>query len=160
VAAVSVTVPLPVLPVVESVSQVWLSVIDHVRVPPPVLLMLSACVAGLLPPCVAVKDRLLGLAPIAGLTGTTGADGAEGGVISCANPGISAANLLIDRPPALPLPEVEELPAPAAASGMVPVDVVPAAMDLVVVVDDGETLMVARGRVAPTLRLSDNGSLD
>jgi hypothetical protein len=43
---------------------------------------------------------------------------------------------------------------------MVPVDVVPAAMDLVVVVDDGETLMVARGRVAPTLRLSDNGSLD
>ena len=88
------------------------------------------------------------------------AAGAEGGEINCANPGISAASLLIDLPPLKTIPEVEELPAPAAASGMVPVDVVPAAMDLVVVVDDGETLMVARGRVAPTLRLSDNGSLD
>jgi hypothetical protein len=40
VAAVSVTVPLPVLPVVESVSQLAVSLAVHVRVPPPVLLML------------------------------------------------------------------------------------------------------------------------
>ena len=88
------------------------------------------------------------------------AAGTEDGEINCANPGISAANLLIDRPPALPLPEVEELPAPAAASGMVPVGAVPVAMDLVVIVDDGATLMVARGKAAPTLLLSDDGSLD
>ena len=85
---------------------------------------------------------------------------AEGGEINCANPGICAANLPIDRPPALPLPEVEEVPAPAAASGRVPVDAVPTAMDLVVVVDDGATLMVARGMAAPTLLFSEDGSLD
>ena len=94
---------------------------------------------------------------MAGLTETTGT---EGGESNCVNPGIPAANLLIDRPPALPLPEVEELPAPAAASGIVPVGAVPAAMDLVVVVDDGAMLMVARGTAAPTLLLSDDGSLD
>ena len=60
---------MPVPPVVERVNQVWLSVIDHVRVPPPVLLMLSVCGAGLLPPCVAVKAKLVGLAPMAGGTG-------------------------------------------------------------------------------------------
>jgi hypothetical protein len=43
---------------------------------------------------------------------------------------------------------------------MVPVDVVPTAMDFVVVVDDGATLMVARGKAAPTLLLSDDGSVD
>ena len=95
-----------------------------------------------------MKEKLAGLAPIAGLTETTGA---EGGNINCFNPGISEANLLIDRPPALPLPEVEELPAPAAASGMVPVDAVPAAVDPVVVVDDGATLMVAKGAMVGRL---------
>jgi hypothetical protein len=43
---------------------------------------------------------------------------------------------------------------------MVPVDVVPTAMDLVAVVDDGAMLMVARGAAAPTLLLSDDSSLD
>ena len=81
-------------------------------------------------------------------------------MISCANPGISSASLLIDRPLLKTIPEVEVLPAPAAASGMVPVDAVPTAMDLVVVVDDGATLMVARGTAAPALLLSDDGSLD
>ena len=138
-------------------NQAALSLALQLKVPPPVLLMVKVCAVGLLPPCWAVKDRLVGLVPIAGLTETTGA---EGGEINCANPGISAANLLIDRPPALPLPEVDELPAPAAASGMVPVDAVPAAMDPVVVADDGATLMVARGTAAPTLLLSDDGSLD
>ena len=73
------------------------------------------------------------------------AKAAEGGEINCANPGIPATNLLIDRPPALPFPEVEELPAPAAASGVVPVDAVPVVMDAVAVANDGTTLMVARG---------------
>ena len=95
--------------------------------------------------------------PMAGLTETTGT---EGGEINCANPDISAANLFIDRPPAPPLSEVDELPAPAAASGMVPVVAVPAVLDPVAVADDGATLMVARGTVAPTLLLSDDGSLD
>ena len=52
------------------------------------------------------------------------------------------------------------MPAPAAASGMVPVDVVPTAMDPVVVAGDGAILMVARGTAAPTLLLSDDSSLD
>ena len=121
----------------------------QLKVPPPALLMVKVCAVGLPPPCWAVKDRLVGLVPIAGLTATTGGGGGE---INCANPGISAANLLIDRPPALPPPEVEELPAPAAASGIGPVGAVPAAMDLMVVV-------VARGTAAPLL-LNDDGSLD
>jgi hypothetical protein len=87
------------------------------------------------------------------------AAGTEDGEINCANPGISAASLLIDRPPALPLPEVEELPAPAAASGMVPVDAVLAALDPVALADEGATLMVEKGTAAPTLLLSDDGSL-
>ena len=91
------------------------------------------------------------------MTETTGA---EGGEINCANPGISAANLLADRPPARPLSEVDELPAPAAASGIVPVVDMAAAMDPVALADDGATLMVARGTAVPTLLLSDDGSLD
>ena len=95
-----------------------------------------------------MKAKLAGLAPIAGLTETTGT---EGGESNCANPGNSAANLFIDRPPVLPLPEVEALPTPAAASGIVPVGTVPAAMDPLVVADDGATLVVARDAAAPTL---------
>ena len=88
------------------------------------------------------------------------AAGAEGGEINCANPGISAASLLIDRPPARPLPEVDELPAPAAASGIVPVGAVPAIMDPMALTDDGATLVVVGGMETPTLLLSDDGSLD
>ena len=153
----TVTAPFPVPEAGETASQVVLGLALQFKVPPPVLLMVRVCAAGLPPPCWAVKDRLVGLVQIAGLTETTGA---EGGEINSANPGMSAANLLIDRPPALLLPEVEELPAPAAASGVVPIDAVPTAMDPVVVADDGVTFMVARGRVAPTLLLSDDGSLD
>jgi hypothetical protein len=95
-----------------------------------------------------VKKRLTGLAPIAGLVETTGS---EGGEMSCVKPGISAANLFIDRPPAFPFPEVEELPLPlpGAASGIVPVDVVLAAKEPLAVAEDGATLMVARGRAVP-----------
>ena len=91
------------------------------------------------------------------------AAGTEDGEINCANPGISAANLLIDRPPALPPPEVEELPAPAAASGIGPVGAVPAALDSVALADDGVTLMVARGAVEgrlPVFSFAEDASLE
>jgi hypothetical protein len=149
--------PAPVPDAGLSDSHVMLSLALQFKVPLPVLLMVKVCAEGLPPPCWAVKDRLVGLVPISGLAETTGA---EGGEINCANPGISAANLLIDRPPALPLPGVEELPVPAAASEMVPAGAVPAAMDPVALADNGATLMVARGMAVPTLLLSDDDSLD
>ncbi|HSL04641.1 MAG TPA: hypothetical protein VK901_14025 [Nitrospiraceae bacterium] len=157
VVALNVTAPLPVPEAGLRVNHVAVSLAVQLNVPPPVLLMVTVWVAGLAPPWVAANETLVGLAPMAGLIGTPGA---EGGVISCANPGISAANLRIDRPPALPLPEEEELPAPAAASGMVPVDAVLAAVDPVATAaDDGVTLMVARGTAALTLLLGNDGSL-
>lgn len=69
VAAVTLTVPLPVPEVGPSVSQLALSLADQVRVPPPVLLMLSVCVTGLLSPGCAAKVRLAGLSPMAGFVG-------------------------------------------------------------------------------------------
>jgi hypothetical protein len=118
--------------------------------------MVKVCAVGLLPPCRAVKDRLVGLAPIMGLTETTGA---AGGDINCANPGISSASLVIDRPLVFPFPEVEEWPPPVLASGIVPVDTVPTAVDSVVVANEDVALMVARGTVAPTLLVNDEGLL-
>ncbi len=141
-----------------AVNQGALSLADQIKVPPAVLLMLRVWVTGLAPLWVATKARLVGLAPITGGIETTGT---EGGEINCANLGISAANLRIDRPPAPPLPDVEELPVPIAASGMVPVVVdVAAVLDPVAVADDGATLVLARGTAAPTLLLSDDGSLN
>jgi hypothetical protein len=157
VATVRVTIPVPVPDAGESVSQAALSMAVQLSVLPPALLMLKVCAVGLPLPCWAVKDRLVGLAPIAGLTETTGT---EAGESNCANPGISAANLLIVRPPVYPLPEVDDLPPPAAASGMVPLGAVPPAMDPVAVANDGATLVVARGTAVPTLLLSDVRSLD
>jgi hypothetical protein len=157
VATLTVTVPVPVPEAGLSDNQVVLSFALQLKVPPPALLMVRVCVAGLPPPCWAVKDRLVGLAPIAGLTETTGT---EGGEINCSNPDISAANFFNDRPPAPPFPELDELPAPAAASGIVPVVDMAAAMDPVAVADDGAMVMVARGRAVPTLLLSDDASLD
>jgi len=150
--------PVPVPNAGLTDNQVVLALALQLKVPLPVLLMVTVCAKGLPPPCWAVKDRLGGLAPITGLSETT--EEAEGDDDNCVNPGISAVNLRIDRPPAFPLPEVEVLPAPAAASGMVPVVVVPTARDPVVVVDDGATLIVARGTVVPTVLLNDNGSVD
>jgi hypothetical protein len=46
-----------------------LSLALQVNVPPPVLLIVTVWAAGLLPPCCAVKDRLVGLMPMAGGTG-------------------------------------------------------------------------------------------
>jgi hypothetical protein len=153
----AVTTPLPVPEAGLRDNQVVLSLALQVKVPPPVLLTVKVCAVGLAPPCWAVKDRLVGLVPIAGLTESTGT---EGGEVNCANPGMSAANLRIVRPPAPPFPEEDDLPVPAAASGMVPVGVVAAAVDPVVVADDGARLMVARGTADPTLLLSGDGSFD
>ena len=148
VVTLAVTAPLPVPEAGLRDNQVVLALALQLKVPPPVLLMVRVCVAGLPPPCWAVKDRLVGLAPIAGLTESADIE-------------IPAANFFIDRPPPPPLPEVDELPAPAAASGMVPVVVdVAAVLDAAVVTDDGAKVMVARGRAAPTLLISDDGSLD
>ncbi len=148
----TVTVPAPVPEAGLSDNQVMLSLALQLKVPPPVLLMLRVWAAGLLPPCWAVKDRLIGLVPIAGLTETTVAEGCDT---------MSAANLRSVRPLAFPFPELDELPALAvAASGLVPVGVVPAARDPVVVADDGATLMVARGTATPTLLLSEDGCFD
>ena len=61
--------PLPVPDAGERVNQAALSLPDQVRVPPPVLLMLRVCATGFAPPCVAVKESAVGLAPMAGGTG-------------------------------------------------------------------------------------------
>jgi hypothetical protein len=66
---VAVTPPLPVPDAGESVSQAALSVTDHASVPPPVLLILTVCEAGLPPPCCAEKERFVGLTPMAGGAG-------------------------------------------------------------------------------------------
>src|ERR1051326_9001896 len=97
---------------------------------------------------------------MAGLAELTGTGGTEDGVVNCSIPGISSTNLLIDLPPAPPCPEADECPLPAVASGAASIGAVPGAMEFVVVVDDGATPMVARGTVAPTLLVNEDGSLD
>jgi hypothetical protein len=83
VVAVTVIVPVPVPEVGETVNQVALSLADQVKVPPPVLLILRVWFAGLPPPCWAVKEKLAGLAPIAGGAGaavTENVTGSETGI--------------------------------------------------------------------------------
>jgi hypothetical protein len=65
VLTLAVTAPLPEPDAGLKVSQVALSLADQLRVPPPVLLMLSTWAAGLLPFCVAANEKLVGLAPMA-----------------------------------------------------------------------------------------------
>ena len=77
VVTVNVTAPFPVPEDGLSVNQAALSLVVQLSVPPPVLLMLKVWVAGLAPPCVEAKERLVGLAPMTG--GTTGG-GAPAGV--------------------------------------------------------------------------------
>jgi len=69
VLTVSVTAPFPVPEAGLSLNQAALSLAVQLSVPPPVLLMLKVWVAGLVPPCVAAKERLVGLTPMAGGTG-------------------------------------------------------------------------------------------
>ena len=73
-ATVRVTVPLPVPDAGESVNQAALSLADQAKVPPPVLLMLSVCAAGFVPPCCAVNDKLAELTPMDGFGGVGGGD--------------------------------------------------------------------------------------
>ena len=69
VVACKVTVPLPVPVPALRANQPVVSLALQFKVPPPVLLILSVCAAGLLPPWIAVNARLVGLAPMAGGTG-------------------------------------------------------------------------------------------
>jgi hypothetical protein len=134
----------------------------QVRVPVPAFVIVTGRLAEVAPFCTAEKESVGGVSPIIGV-GAGGGGGVtddEGGETNCANPGISAANLLIDRPPPLPPPDDEALPAPAAANGMVPVAAVPAAMEPVAVAGNGTALMVARGTAAPMFLLSEEGSLN
>src|SRR5215831_15222028 len=62
-------VALPVPAAGLRVSHAALSLAVQLKVPLPVLLRLTVWAAGVLPPCCAVKDRLVGVAPIAGGTG-------------------------------------------------------------------------------------------
>ena len=66
VVACKVTVPFPLPEPALKVNQPVFSLARQFKVPPPVLLMLSVCVAGLLPPSIAVNARLVGLAAMAG----------------------------------------------------------------------------------------------
>ena len=92
---------------------------DQVSVPDPALLITTDWLAGATPFWTAANESANGLSPIAGIAGVGvggGVTDSDGGASICTNPGISAANLLIDRPPALPT-EVAALPALAAAVG-------------------------------------------
>jgi hypothetical protein len=84
VAALTVIAPLALPEPGETDSQLALSLADHVSVPPPVLLILSVWFAGLLPPCCAVKERLVGLRPIEGGTGAADTVKATGILIEVA----------------------------------------------------------------------------
>jgi hypothetical protein len=69
VVTLTVAEPFPVAEVGETASQVVSGLALQLKVPPPVLLIFTVWVMGLPPPCWAVKDRLVGLAPMAGGTG-------------------------------------------------------------------------------------------
>jgi hypothetical protein len=136
VAAVRVTVPLPVPEIGDAVSQAALSLTDHVNVPPPVLLMVRVWFAGLTPPCVAAKVRLVGLAPIAGgtgaavtvrLTGTeTGeAPMAESVIVPVWIPVASVPSKAVTVTAPLPVPEAGATDSHAASSLAVHVNVPP-----------------------------------
>ncbi len=106
--AVTVTVPLPVPEAGDSESQEAVVLALQVKVPP-VLLMLTVWAAGLLPPCWAVKDRLVGLAPIAGGAAAGGAVVVVVvGVRSCDRPGMASVSLCMPLPRLELLPEVDE----------------------------------------------------
>ena len=63
---VNVTAPFPVPEDGLTANQAAFSVVDHVNVPPPWLLMVKVWVAGLALPCVAAKVRFVGLIPMIG----------------------------------------------------------------------------------------------
>jgi hypothetical protein len=61
-----VTDAFPLPDVRLKVSQLMFSLNVQLRVPPPVFVMFKVWEAGLEPPCVAAKEKLVGLAPILG----------------------------------------------------------------------------------------------
>lgn len=69
IAALTLIAPLLIPEAGESVNQAALSLAVQVRVPPPVLLMFSVWAAGLPSPRWTVKDKPVGLVPMAGGTG-------------------------------------------------------------------------------------------
>ena len=76
--------PIPLLGVKE--SQVAPPLTLQFSVPPPVLLTLTVLAAGFDPPCWAVKDKLVGLTPMAGGTGAA-VTAKETGIITVVAPG-------------------------------------------------------------------------
>ena len=92
VVALNVIVLVPVPAGELSDNQAALSLAVQLKVPPPVLLMLRVCAAGFAPPWVAAKDRLVGLAPMAGGTGaalTVKETGTVTGVIPVPPPSVT-----------------------------------------------------------------------
>src|SRR3977135_1272411 len=80
------SVPFPVPEAGLRVNHVALSLALQLNVPPPVLLMLRSCAAGFAPPAVAAKERLMGVARIAGGTGAA-ATGKVTGTVTGPAPG-------------------------------------------------------------------------
>ena len=74
---VNVTAPFPVPEAGLMVNQGALSLAVQLSVPPPLLLILTVWVTGVAPPCVAAKERLVGLTP---MTGCATGGGTGGGV--------------------------------------------------------------------------------
>jgi hypothetical protein len=114
---VAVTMPLPEPVAGLSVSQEALSLAFHVSVPPPVLLIPIDWAPGLLPPCVALNERLVGLAPMDGGTGaadTVKETGIVLGVVPVAATVIVALKVPAARPAVFTLAVTVPLPEPDA----------------------------------------------
>jgi len=141
----------------DTVNHAALSLAVQLKVPPPVFLMLTVWAAGLLPPCWAVKDKLVGLALIVG--GAGAGDGGEeadaGGLTSRERPGISFSRLDIERPfaRALPPPEgvVEGAAIVAPANVVVPVEELRGAIEF------GVAVVVV---VLAAVLISDSGAIE
>ena len=125
----------------------------------PVLLMVKVWAGGLLPPCCAVKDRLVGIKPMVAPTGASEGAGAVGDETSCAKLDSSADIPRIVRSPAPPLPDGDGFPIPAAASGIVSVGSLFLAVDPEGVADGGVMCTDVRGEGAATLLGGVEGSL-
>jgi hypothetical protein len=80
------TLPFPLPEAGETDSQAAVSLADHVSVPPPLLLMVMDCGAGLPLPCCAAKDRFAGENPMAGGTGAVVIANATGTVTEFVEP--------------------------------------------------------------------------
>ena len=109
----------------------------------------------MLPPCCAVKDRLVGVAPIAGGTVGDEEDEDDDGITSLDRPGISLVRPDIERPfaRALPPPEgvVEGAAIVAPANVVVPVEELRGAIEF------GVAVVVV---VLAAVLISDSGAIE